>query len=195
MKITKTSLTAIAFLCLALSAHAQLRVPFTNNDLRNNLQKVITSFFDDLNSIKAAVITSNPQTIEYATSLHFEGAEQNTITQYNASRPIYSWQAVLLSTEDFDEASKKYKWLYNQLKTMTISASNGYTFSLDGDYDPPVESKKFSGSIFQLIPGATSLPKLKIEAGLQYYFPEWKITLTVYQKEREDTERGKRTEE
>ena len=44
--------------------------------------------------------------------------------------------------------------------------------------------------MYQLTPASVSHPKLKIEAGLQYYFPEWKVTLTVYEKEREDTERG-----
>jgi hypothetical protein len=34
------------------------------------------------------------------------------------------------------------------------------------------------------------MPKLKIEASMQYEFPEWKVSLVVYEKEREDKDRG-----
>ena len=195
MKIPKTSLIACAFLFYSAQSHAQFRFPVTNNDLRNNLQKVMADFPQEMKNIKGDLLAQNPQTVEYSTLLKFEGSEENTLTQYNAKKPIYSWQAVILTTEDFEEATKKYKWLYNQLKVMTIKLGDDYTFSLSGNYEAPEESKKFSASTFQLTPAATLLPKLKIEVGLQFYFPEWKVNLTVYQKEREDNERGDINEE
>jgi hypothetical protein len=190
MKMLKTSLIAFVILFFASQIQAQIRFPVTNNDLRNNLQKVIADFSNQLNSMKGDTLAQNPQTVEYASLLKFEGAEQNTITQYISTKSIYSWQAVVLTTEDFEEAVKKYKWLCKQLKVMTINLGDGYTFSLNGNYEPAVETKKFSSSTFQLTPAATYLPKLKIEVGLQFYFPEWKVNLVVYQKEREDNERG-----
>ena len=190
MKMPKTSLIAFVFLCFASKSEAQIRIPVTNNDLRNNLQKVIADFPNGLNDIKGNVTSRNPQTIEYTTLLKFDGAEDNTITQYISAKPIYSWQALVLTTEDFEEASKKYKWLCNQLKVMTIKMGDGYTFSLNGNYEAPTESKDFNTSTFQLTPAATYLPKLKIEVGMQFYFPEGKVSLAVYQKEREDNERG-----
>ena len=190
MKILKTSLIAFVFLCVVPKTQAQFRIPVTNNELRNNLEKVILGFADQLNTVKGDTLARNPQTVEYATLLKFDGAEQNTITQYISTKPVYSWQAVMLTTEDFEEATKKYKWLCNQLKVMTINLGDGYTFSLNGRYEAPAESRKFSSSTFQLTPAATNLPKLKIEVGMQFYFPEWKVNLTVYQKEREDNERG-----
>lgn len=190
MKILNTSLIAFVFLCFAAESQAQFRFPVTNNDLRNNLQKVIVGFANELNNVKGDTLAINPQTVEYASLLKFEGAEENTITQYISPKPIYSWQAVILTTEDFEEATKKYKWLCNQLKVMTINLGDGYTFSLSGKYEAPNEGKKFSSSTFQLIPAATNLPKLKVEAGMEFYFPEWRVNLLVYQKEREDNERG-----
>ena len=195
MKILKTILIAFSFLSFASQTHAQIRFPVTNNDLRNNLQKIIADFSNGLSSIKGDTLAWNPQTIEFSTVLKFEGSEENTITQYVSPKPIYSWQAVMLTTEDFEEASKKYNWLCRQLKVMTINLGHGYTFSLSGNYEQPVETKKFSTSTFQLTPAATHLPKLKIEVGMQFYFPEWKVNLTVYQKEREDNERGDINEE
>ena len=34
------------------------------------------------------------------------------------------------------------------------------------------------------------MPRLKIEVSMQFEFPEWKVVLSVYEKEREDHERG-----
>jgi hypothetical protein len=190
MKILKTSLIASVIVLYVSPAMGQIRIPVTNNDLRHNLEKVIADFPQELNSIKGNMIERNPQTVEYATVLKFDGAEENTVTQYISNKPVYSWQATVLTSEDFEEASKKYKWLCNQLKVMTINMGNGYTFSLNGDYEAPDDSKKFSISTFHLTPAATYMPKLKVEVGMQFYFPEWKVVLRVYQKEREDSERG-----
>ena len=195
MKIQKTSLLALVFVFFASQIHAQIRFPVTNNDLRSNLQKIIADFSNQLNAVKGDTLARNPQTIEFASLLKFDGSEQNTITQYISPKPIYSWQAVILTTEEFEEATRKYKWLCNQLKVMTINLGNGYTFSLNGNYEAPDESKGFSTSTFQLTPAATHLPKLKIEVSMQFYFPEWKVNLLVYQKEREDNERGDINEE
>jgi hypothetical protein len=111
------------------------------------------------------------------------------MTQYNSKNKIYSWQAVLLSSEDFEESSKKYKWLYNQLKVMTVKVQD-YTFTLSGEYNAPDESKNFCSTIFKLTPNASNMPKLKIEASMQFQFPEWKIRLLVYERERDDSEQG-----
>ena len=174
-----------------LYASAQVKVPVTNNDLRNSLEKVVADFPYQLSSLKADTLEVNAQTIEFASSLDFKLASKNWITQYKSVRPIHSWEATLLETEDFEEAVKKYKWLYNQLKVMTIKIEGGYSFSLDGKYDEPAESKKFSGSVFKMTPNAVNMPKLKIEASMQFTFPaSWQVSLLVYEKEREDHERG-----
>jgi hypothetical protein len=191
MKTKAILLPALVFLCL--NASAQIKLPVTNNDLRTNLEKVIADFPNHFVHLKSEVKANNPQTVEYASNLDFKGAEENIITEFAGKKPIYSWQAVILTAEDYNETVKKYKWLCNQLKAMTLRF-DGYSFGLDGKYEQPDESRKFTTTTYTLTPASVAHPKLKIEVGMHYYFPEWKVTLTVYQKEREDQERGE-TEE
>jgi hypothetical protein len=181
-----------ALLLFVLSTFAQAKLPFTNNELRTNLQKVISDFPRQMSTIKGETMAENPQTIEFATLLKFESVEDNSITQYNSKKPIYSWQATFLTTEDYEAAVKKYKWLCGQLKAMTLNLDGGYSFTLYGDYEAPSEARKFTTTVYHMTPAASNLPKLNIEVGMQFLFPEWKITLTVYQKEREDAERGQK---
>jgi hypothetical protein len=187
--MTRPKLIVVFALLFAITAKAQVKFPVTNNGLRNDLQKVIADYSNDFSSLKGDVIVENPQSVEYESLIQFSGAEGNSITKYNSTKSIYSWQATMLTTEEFTEATKKYKWLCTQLKNMTITL-NDYSFSLDGDYEDPVETKKFTTCEFRLLPAATNLPRFKIEVTLQFEFPEWKVGLQVYQKEREDNERG-----
>jgi len=190
MKISRTKLPALIGLMLSIQANTQVKTPVTNNELRTNLTRVVEAFPSHFSELRGDTLIENPQTIEFASLLDFKTARENSITQYKSIKPIYSWQALLINTEEFDEAVKKYKWLYNQLKVMTITLDNGYSFTMSGDYDVPDESRKFSSSIFKLTPNASSMPKLKIEVSMQFEFPEWKVSLLVYEKEREDSERG-----
>lgn len=198
MKMTAPKLIGLFLMAISLNSSAQLKVPgfprvapVTNNDLRINLQKIIADFPNQLSALRGDTLEINPQSIEFASRLEFEMAPQNSIMEYKSLKePRYSWQAMLLTTEEFEEASKKYDWLYKQLKVMTIRLDGGYTFSLDGTYDAPDEGRGFSTSVFKLLPNASNMPKLKIEISMEYEFPEWKVNLLVYEKEREDHEQG-----
>ena len=189
MKMIKPELIATILLFIGLKTEAQVKIPVSNNDLRANLSKILTDYAHGFAALKGDTIDITPQTVEYTSRLEFNGAEQNSIVEYRAKNPVYSWKAVLMTTEDFDEASGKYKWLYNQLKVITVKVED-YSFTLSGAYEAPDESRKFSSSIFKLTPNAANMPRLKIEASMQYEFPEWKINLMIYEREREDNERG-----
>ncbi|MBA2747076.1 MAG: hypothetical protein H0U44_12685 [Flavisolibacter sp.] len=190
MRKSKTKTLLLALMVISSPALAQLKLPVTNNELRINLQVVVSDFPRHFINLKGAVINQNPQTVEYVSLLKFDSAEEHLITEYKGTRSIYSWQALLLSTEEFEVAKKKYTWLCNQLKVMTLTLDGEYSFSLKGTFDAPDESKVFSATVFTLTPLAAGMPKIKIEAGLQFQFPEWKVQLLVYEKEREDNERG-----
>ena len=190
MKIQKTKLIGFLIVMAGLRAQAQVKFPVTNNDLRNNLEKIIADYPNQFSSLKGDTLEVNPQSIEFSSRLDFKMAPQNAITQYNSLKPVYSWHASFLNTEEFEEASKKYKWLCGQLKVMTIKLDGGYSFTLSGDFNAPDDAKKYTSTVYKLTPGASHLPKLKIEATMEFVFPEWKVNLVVYEKEREDHERG-----
>ncbi len=196
MKIPKPKLIGLILLVCGLQTSAQFklsklpRVPVTNNDLRINLQKVIADFPNQFAELRGDTLELNPQTVEYASRLEFGMAPMNSIMEYRGLEPRYSWQAQIISTEEFEEASNKYDWLCKQLKVMTIKLDGGYTFSLNGNYEAPDDARGFSSSIYKLTPNASNMPRLKIEVSMQFEFPEWKVNLSVYEKEREDHERG-----
>jgi hypothetical protein len=179
---------AIALL-LSATINAQLKIPLRTNatsGFRNDMQKVVEAFPHQFESIRGAVIAKNPQTVEYASLVKPDGAQETMIVKYSSvEKPIYSWQSVLLTTEYFDEAFKKYKATYNQLKGMNVKyVADLYT--LRGTYEEPDESRKFTTSILAPQHPPLALKKLKVEVSMQFEFPEWKVAVLVYEKEKED---------
>ena len=188
MKYPKTFITvSLVFACLASSA--QFKLPL-NNAFRNDFQKVVESYPHQFEEIRGEVVEKNPQSVEYASLLKPVGAQESMIMQYSSDqKAIYSWQAVMLTTEDFEEAEKKYKWLFNQLKGLNVKyVADLYT--LRGTYEMPDESRKFTTSILTLHEPPMQLQKLKVEVSMRFEFPEWKVGMTVFEKEREDTDHG-----
>jgi hypothetical protein len=110
------------------------------------------------------------------------------IVKYSTDlKPVYSWQTVLLTTEDYEEAAKKYKAVYSQLKGMNVKyVVDNYT--LRGEYEAPDESRGFATSVLTPAHPPAALKKLKVEVSMQFEFPEWKVSVMVYEKEKEDDE-------
>lgn len=183
-------LLSLAFLCCSLAAQSQLIKLPVNNAFRTDIQKVVEDFPHQFTAIRGDVINKNPQTVEYASLLIPEGVQESVITQYSAGqKPIYSWQAILLTTEDYGTAVKKYKWLFSQLKGLNVKyVADLYT--LRGEYELPDESRKFTVSTLALSQPPGLLRKLKVDVALNFEFPEWKVSMLVYEKEKEDDERG-----
>ncbi len=95
----------------------------------------------------------------------------------------------MLTTENFEEAVKKYKWLFHQVKGMNIKyVADQYT--MGGKYEEPVQTLKFTTSVLAVAFPPSRFQKLKIEVSMHFEFPLWKVGLSVYEKEREDHERG-----
>jgi len=187
------ALTAIAF-----SAGAQLKFPSiknsvatANNAIRADMQKIVADLPNQFASIKGEVINESPQSVEYASTLIPHEAQAATITEYSYNKkPVYSWQALMLTTEDFEAAAKKYKTLYNQVKGTSITFNANKSYYLQGNYEEPDESKDFLSSVLNFYTRDENVKKIKVEVNMQFEFPEWKVNLVVYSRDRDDDEQG-----
>jgi hypothetical protein len=189
MKTNRPRLFLAAALLCSFACRAQLRLPLPTA-FRADVQKAVADFPSQFASLRGAVRIANPQTVEYASLLRVDKAEDCSITQYSSNnKPVYSLHALMLSTEDFAEAEKRYKWLFTQLKGMNVKYVVDH-YTLHGLYEAPAEERKFTTSTLAVADAPEALQKLRIEVSMQFEFPEWKVALTVFEREREDTEQG-----
>lgn len=176
-------------------ADAQLKLPILNATA-NDVKKVIEDYPNRFINLMGEMITENTQSSDYQCNFKVNGAEESVITRYSAKKEVCSWEALMLTTENFERAKQKFKTLYNQLNNLSVDIGAAKNFHLKGKYEAPEEEKKFAAVLFSFEPENESVKKLRVEISMQYFAPmEWKVKVLVYDKDREDDEKGKQVEE
>jgi hypothetical protein len=174
---------------------AQLKLPVING-AGSDIKKVIEDYPNRFINLMGEIVAENTQSTDYQCTLKVNGAEEVIVTRYSAKKEVCSWKARMLTTENFDKARQKFKSLFNQLNNLSLDMGGGRSFHLNGKYETPLEEKKFATVLFSVEPVIESVKKLKVEITLQYVEPmEWRVEVLVYDRDREDNERGKAVEE
>lgn len=175
---------------------AQQNVPVASS-FGNDIKKVMADYSSHFSHLTGNIIIENPQSADYQCNCQIAGAEESTITVYNSkNKKVVSWQAVMLTTDGFAAAKKKFNSLFGQLNNLTVSTGGTKNFRLKGVYKPPVEEKKFTSVLFSFDPADESVRNLRTELSLEFYAPmEWKVKVLVYDRDRKDNEKGKTAED
>ena len=166
------------------------------NKTNATLEKVIQDYPNRFKNIKGELIIQNPQTTEYKSTIEIPGSTSTTVTKYSSKKDdVYSWDCVVFEGEDFDIVKNKYKELFGQIKNSIIKIGGQKTFILNGQYETPTEEKKFTNVIFELLPAVGEMQRVKVDLSMQYQITGWKISLSVYDRDRRDDEQGNTTGE
>jgi len=178
--LTLTPVLLSATLC-APSAMLSAQGVFSNKT-QVVLEKVIQDYPNHFYNIKGELISQALQTSRYKSTLQLPGAESTVITVSGGSRSS-DWSTVVLQTKNFTEARDRFATIYGQLSNSIITAAGQKTFILSGQYETPTEDRKSTAIVFSLLPGVGEMKKLKVELALHQEQNEWKIELSVEDKE------------
>lgn len=194
MKKTVKPLVLITIISIFfINASAQLKLPVKNENrgIGTDIKKVIEDYPNHFVNLMGEVISQNPQSTDYYCNFKVTGAEESFVTQYSAKKEVCSWETLMLTTENFDKAKQKFKSLFGELQNLAVRLGQ-ISYKLKGTYQAPTEVRKFEAVLFSFEPANETVAKLKIELTMQFIEPmEWKVKLMVYDREREDEERGK----
>ena len=172
----------------AISLSAQI-IP-TKNSLQTDIGKVISDYPNGFKNIIGEQVIENPQTIEFECLVTVKDAIKCRLVKYSSNvKEIYSWEADMLKTDDFETAAKKFRELYNSLQHLSVNI-NGSTAVFKGDYIKPSEAIKFTTIVLDPADKTPELKKLKISLVLEADMLDWVIKIQVYEQEREDRDKG-----
>ena len=181
-------LTATLAFILSITLSAQV-VPIKNS-LQTDIAKVISDFPNGFRNISGDQIVENPQTIEFDSRVLLKDAVKCRVIKYSSNvKEVYSWEAEMVKTDDFEEASKKFHSIYNSLQHLSVNI-NGTNAVFKGEFIKPTESIKFTTIVFDAGDKTPELKKLKVALLLETEMLDWVIRIQVYEKEREDKDRG-----
>jgi hypothetical protein len=187
MKFSVKLLVAVTIFLFSFHTLTAQTTELPKNPFTTDIKKIIEDYPNHFSSFTGELIVSNPQSSDYTCTLEIDGIEESTITKYSATdKTICSWQGLILTTESFSEAAKKFRLLYTQLNGLRLGSSQ-----LNGLYETPSEEKKFTSALLSFSPVNDGFQKMKVELVLQAEVMEWKVKLLIYDREREDNERGR----
>jgi len=159
-----------------------------------NLALILAEYPSQFAQLKTEPLTSDFQTEVFGSRLCISGAEQCTITKYSSEgKPVYSFEARMPVQEDFSIAKRQFKQLFIEVQTVEVNLG-GKLVKFKGTYTEPKESNRFNSIILTPDTREKNLRNLKIEVLLEADMLEWRTRLIVYEREREDNERGSATE-
>ncbi|HEU4576013.1 MAG TPA: hypothetical protein VFS36_13505 [Chitinophagaceae bacterium] len=188
MKKTMFLFAAVVLLAFFCRVQAQENTS-ANTTFRTDLQNVIRGYFNHFQNETGEELISNPQSIEYASLIKIAGAQNCVITKYSSrKKEVYSFNAVMLETDDFEVVKKQFKNLFNAFNNTPVRLSPNHSFQLKGVYESPEEEKAFTSIIFKPMPADESVRHLQVELSLEAELMQWKIKVSVYEKDRKDDE-------
>lgn len=164
--------------------HAQIKL-FTNSPgFGQALDKIMADYCNQFRNLRGESLTDNPESSEFASTIQLPGAEECTIIQMsNTKHETRAFQALMLSTEDFETASKKYKQLFNQLHNASVHLDNGSAYyTVKGEMDIPKDENKITSTVFNISPNTSFNKNVHIELSMAYELMEWKVRIAVYDK-------------
>ena len=183
MRSTVLNLTPVllsASLC-GLSVTLSAQGVFSNKT-QVVLEKVIQDYPNHFYNIKGELISQALQSSRYKSTLQLPGAQSTVVTVSTGSQGS-DWSCVVLQTKNFTEARDRFAVIYGQLSNSIITASGQKTFILTGQYETPTEDRKSTAIVFSLLPSVGAMKKLKVELTLHQDQNEWKIQLSVEDKD------------
>jgi hypothetical protein len=178
--LTARTCALSATLC-ALSATLSAQGVFSNKT-QSVLEKVIQDYPNHFYNIKGELISQALQSSRYKSTLQLPGA-QSTVVTVSTGAQGSDWSCTVLQTKNFTEARDRFAAIYGQLSNSIITASGQKTFILSGQYETPTEDRKSTAIVFSLLPGVGEMKKLKVELALRQEQNEWKIELSVEDKD------------
>jgi hypothetical protein len=144
------------------------------------LEKVIQDYPNHFYNIKGELISQALQSAMYKSTLEVPGASSSTVTMPTTTGGTGSdWNCTVLQTESFDEARSRFAEIYDQLSNSIITTVGQKTFILSGQYEAPVQDKKYTQVMFSLLPGVGDMKRLHVELTMNVAQQGWVVAINV----------------
>ena len=186
--LMKPLTATFTFILFVFSLSAQV-IPI-KNAFQTDIANVLSDYPNGFKNIIGDEIKQNPQSIEFECLVTVKDAIKCRLIKYSSNvKDIYSWEADMIKTDDFETASKKFRAFYNSLQHLSVDV-NGNAAVFKGDYIKPSEAIKFTTVVLDAGDKIPELKNLKLALILEADMLDWAIKIQVYEKEREDKDKG-----
>lgn len=178
----KQFVLATFVLLLSANSYSQTAPSIKNTSgLQPALNDVIQAYFKNFDGYKGEMVSETPSVITYESKVTLPGAIASWISQYSLP-DTYSFEALMLETEAFEEAAASYSRYFKQINNMKLTPAGYEKIQLIGRFDEPDDGRAFASSHFKLEYVKDGRANFYVDLGLQYEFPVWKVKIFMFEK-------------
>jgi hypothetical protein len=165
-----------------------------SNKTQSILEKVIQDYPNHFIDIKGELISQEQETAEYRSKLQLPGSPSCMVVLTGGQGKTYgdgcTWNCVVMDSESFAIVRDKFQEIYNQLSNSIVTTSAQKTFILSGVYEAPDEGKKCTRVVFTLLPGVGEMRRVRVGLSLHQVGVNWRIMLSVNDRDKPDEVQG-----
>jgi hypothetical protein len=186
-KVTMILITAIVISSASYGQRAPVVDTFTSASFPSVIDAVLRDFPNNLQHITGELVLAQGEFENYASALALPQSEHCIITRYHSTRDTtVSWQAAMLTTDDFSKADRAYRDLYHQLQQCYMQLVDGTIVYLKGVWEPAKEGAAFTTSTLTISVDDARYEEVKVEVELVYKLAEWGVNINIFSKKPDD---------
>jgi len=151
------------------------------------IDAVLRDFPNNLRNITGELMLAQGEFENYASVLALPESQHCIITHFHSTRDTtVSWQAAMLTTDDFGKADHAYRELYRKLQQCYIQLVDGTIVYLKGTWAPAKENASFTTSTLRLTVDDQRYKEVRVELELVYQLAEWGVNINIFSKKPDD---------
>ena len=174
----------VLFLAARLSSQAQFyKSLLPSNGFSDSLTKIVKDFKNNFHLIQGKEIKPQPEMNVYLSTTTLPGALHCSISRFHSViDTTASWQAIVYDGENYKDAIKIYRDLYNQLKKTKIKMDDKNILTFIGDFGNPKESLRFTSSSLRLNTNDRIYQDFFADLQLSATYDGWEVQLNLINK-------------
>lgn len=186
----KKAILFFSIISCSIFCHAQIGLlSGQSKQFADSLNKIVLDFKNNFTTIKGKQLNAEPDAIVYASTIGLPAAKNCIIKKYTSTEDrSASWQALLYSSENFDEAMKMYKKYFTQIKAVKINGVDKIITSINGKLEKTDENVRFFTSTLRLKTDNIYFKHLAITVELSNNYAGWDIYINIFSKKLETEE-------
>jgi len=186
-KATMTLITAIVISSASYAQQATIADTVASVSFPSVIDAVLRDFPNSLRNITGELVLAQGEFENYASMLALPESQHCLITRWHSTQDTtVSWQATMLTTDDFGKADHAYRDLYRKLQQCYIQLVDGTIVYLKGSWEPAKEGASFTTSTLRLTVDDQRYREVRVELELVYQLAEWGVNINIFSKKPDD---------
>ena len=180
----KTFFLILLFVASIFTSRAQFyKTYLPSSEFSDSLSKIVTDYESNFNMIQGKEMTPQPEMNIYQSKTTLPDALHCSIFRYHSiTDTSASWQAIFYDGENYKDAYKIYKDIFNQLKKCKMKIGDKNDIAFIGDFGKPKESVRFTSSSLKLNSIEWIYRNFFAELELTNTYDGWEVQLNLINK-------------